>query len=76
VVAGSLADEIFEAASLGRVTGNRTDDEGIHAERLQVVEALGDTAKIAAAIAGRVLEAGDVNAIEDRTAPPGFHRDA
>ena len=47
------------------------DPDGVDAEGLEVVEALGDAVEVADAVAVGVLEAAGIDLVDDRVLPPG-----
>ena len=79
VVRGGCAGYVAKVRIVGRerwCRGCGSKDDGVHAERLQVVHALGYAAKVAAAIAVGVLKGSGIETVEDRALPPRLHGDA
>ena len=68
VAAAGFAEEIVEAV----VFEGRFEDDGVYAEGLEVVEALGYAAQVADAGVAGGLEMVGLDGVEDRGVPPGF----
>jgi len=64
-----VGDVITEVDLRRRVHGR--DPDSIHAEVLEVVQALRDAVQIADAVAVRVLETARINLVNDGIVPPG-----
>src|SRR5262245_1961950 len=63
-----VRDVVAAVAQRRRV--HRQQPDAVDPEPLQVVELLGDAAEVAAAVAGRVVEAADVDLVEDGLLEP------
>ena len=69
-VDGGVVGDVVAEVDLGRgVHGG--DPDGVDAEGLEVVEALGDAVEVADAVAVRVLETAGVDFVDDGMVVPG-----